>query len=104
METNLLEHDLNRIEIDLFYLDRLQRDLTYNINLLRRDDIVAVLPEYKKSMEALEEVRTNIIKFSNLRKKLQNSIDSNLKKYDLYLTQFKTEYGGETVLPFKRKP
>lgn len=103
MEMNLLEHDLNRIEVDLFYLDKLQRDLTYNINLLKRDDIVAVLPEYRKSVSALKEVRGNIIKFNNLRQKIQKSIDTKLKQYDFYFNEFEKEYSGETILPFKGK-
>jgi hypothetical protein len=104
METNLLEHDLGRIEVDLFYLDKMQRDLVYNINLLKRDDIVSVISQYRKSVDALREVRKQIIKFRYLRQDLQKNIESRLKQCEYYLEQFKRECeNNHKLLQFKKR-
>lgn len=103
METNLLEQDLNRIEVDLFYLDKMHRDLVYNINLLRRDDIVSVLSEYNKSLSALDEVCRQINKFKKLRQNLQKTLDNNLKQCEYYYNELQKEIDSiGKVLPFKR--
>jgi len=104
METSLLEQDLSKIEVDLFYLDKIQRDLIYNINLLKRDDIISVMSEYQKSVLALKEVRRQILKFRFLRQDLQKSINHKIKQCEYYLNQFEEEcrYSNK-VLKFKKR-
>lgn len=98
MELALLEQDLNKIEVDLFYLDKLQRDLVYNIQILKRDDVISVITEYRKSLEVLKEVRRKILKFRFMRQNLQDTIDKKMKQYDYYFEQLQNT---NKVLPFK---
>jgi len=104
MEMSLLETDLSRIEVDLFYLDKMQRDLIYNLNLLKSNEVISVISEYKKSLEALREVRKKIISIKHTRQYLQASIKDKNKQCDYYYNQLDKKVNEQSrVLQFKKK-
>jgi hypothetical protein len=81
MQLNLVESDLVEVSSSLDFLRKLESDLVFNIYILRRDGIVAVASEYKKSIEELKTTRHNIVAYTR-KKRILN------QKFDRYLRLF----------------
>jgi DNA repair ATPase RecN len=73
-EMDILCQDLEAIETDLMYLDKLQKDLNYNIKLLKQDEIITVITAYEQSVNQLNLVNTQITVFTSLKKQLKKRI------------------------------
>jgi hypothetical protein len=101
MEISLYQHDLKRIEIDSYYLDKIQRDLMYNIDFLRRGEIISVLMEYQKSIEALKNVRTQIIDLRNKKQELETQIEIRVTQIDGLYKAFEAQ--AMNILVFTKK-
>jgi len=69
MELDLIVNDLSVKTTDLEFLETLEGDLVYNINVLRQEKIIAIASQYKKSLLELESVRK---KHSILQKREKN--------------------------------
>lgn len=106
MNLNLLEEDLDVVDKNLIYLSRMRDDLIYNINLHRSGEVVTVIKEYRRSIDELEIVKEEIIKYENHRKMLKSKMEKKMKAYDFYLDEYKKAYNelnSEPVLLLFRK-
>lgn len=91
MALQMLEDDLDTINANLAYLEKLRKDLVYNINLHRSGKVITVVTEYKKSIDELEVVRAEIVKFQNHKDTVKKSMAKKLKTYDYYFTDYVEE-------------
>ncbi len=99
MELNSIEQDLQFVEMDLCYLDRLYEDLCYNIDLLSSGGVIVVLKEYHKSVYALKEIRKEIIKIKNLQIQLRNRLSTKITEYEYFFTEFEKQYNVVDLRP-----
>ena len=89
MELSILEQDIASVETDLCYLDVMQKDLNYNLDLLKKGEIVSVITAYKLSKDQLENVRLKTIELKNLKIKINNKINMVASSKKHYMDQFK---------------
>jgi hypothetical protein len=60
MHLDLVQNDLSAIDRDIEFLQDLALVLNENIEVLKTDGIIAVASEYKKAIEELKTVKTNL--------------------------------------------
>lgn len=106
MGLNLLEQDLDEVDKSLIYLGTIRDDLIYNINLHKSGEVISVMKEYKRSIDELEIVRLEIIKYEGHRRMVEQKLERKLKSYDFYLKQYEDEYEAlnrePVILLFKK--
>lgn len=107
MALSILEDDLSFVEEKLSFLTKVEEDLIYNIDFLRKPEIISVMSEYHKSITELKVIRKEIIKNRNLKIKIQKDIEKNMKSYDYYMDKLEQAYKDmeedKVILLFKRK-
>jgi len=105
MNLKLMEDDLCIIDRNLIYLNRIKRDLEYNIQLHRSGSTISVIKEYKRSMEELGVADGEILKYEHFRDNLKKEMKIKLDQYEKRLDEFESIYieevAEERVLPFK---
>jgi hypothetical protein len=94
-ELDILLQDLVAIDTDLSFLDKMHHDLIYNIELLKQEDIIAVMTAYDQSITQLQLVDNQIELFNNLRKKIKVRIKDKMAECEEYNQPNK-------ILEFKR--
>ena len=102
MKLSILEQDLKSIETDLCYLDTMYQDLNYNLNILKKDEIISVFSAYRLSQEQLKDVNKKIIEFKNTKLKLLRQIDQVTVNKNHYLDQFNSDIQKNNIIPFKK--
>jgi len=107
MELDILEADLFELTVDLKHLNKIEESLIYNIDFLKKDGIIAVASEYKKSVEQLKTVRDKILKYQSLKNKVMNSMKQKIQSKDFYQEEFNKRYkeleNNQVLLVFKIK-
>jgi hypothetical protein len=98
-EIKLIINDLDIIDNSLSVLYSLEKDLIYNINLHKTTRVVTVLMEYKKSIEWLRQVQSDIIKSNNAKNILEKDLARKQKRYELYREESGNR--GCVILPFR---
>jgi len=81
MRLNLIEGDLIVINSDLDYLNKIKEDLEYNIDLLKKEKIIAIASQYRRSINELAVVNTNIHNYENMKKALALRMGMVLKQH-----------------------
>jgi len=107
MELDILEADLFELTVDLKHLNKIEESLIYNIDFLKKDGIIAVASEYKKSVEQLKTVRDKILKYQSLKNKVMNSMKQKIQSKDFYQEEFNKKYkeleNNQILLVFRKK-
>ncbi len=107
MELDILEADLFELTADLNHLIKAEESLVYNICFLKKDGIVVVASEYKKSVSELKTVRSKILKYQSLKSKVLNSMKYKIQSRNFYKDQFNMTYkqleDDPIILVFKKK-
>ena len=94
------------VDQNLTYLIQVKEDLIYNINLHKSGKVITVIDGYKRSVDELQIVRDEIIKYQNHRLVLERKLEKKLKAYDYYLQEFEQAYedlNSEPVILLFRK-
>lgn len=106
LSLKLLEDDIETVQSNIGYLEKIKEDLEYNISLHRSDKVITVVEGYKKSLDELKSVKKELTKFENSKKMLKRKMDEKLKTYDYYFEEYVKEVENmkkETkILLFKR--
>lgn len=89
MDLTLIERDLVIVANDIDFLKKMEKDLIFNVKLLRKKNVIAIASEYKKSVEELKEVQQDIEKYVNLKKQLAESYRKKHKEYKDNMKKFK---------------
>jgi DNA repair ATPase RecN len=84
----LNQEDMGEIAAKLTVLDRLQKDLIYNIDLHKSGLVVTSIDEYKKTLKDLKKTREEIEKILKLQKKIEDSINKLVAEHERYNTQY----------------
>lgn len=107
MELSVIEADITEVEHQLMYLEAMQNDLIYNLELLRRPEIVAAINAYNQSIVQLKEVQSRILHYRSLRLKLNGKMDKYEKmQYQAYddLESIYSQLEKEkTILIFRKR-
>lgn len=110
MHISLVQSDLLAIDRDIQYLEDLAVVLNENIYILRSVGIIAVITEYKRSVQELKTVYENLSHYQNMKIKLNRDFDKHSKRRDNALFEFevlKGQLDGRKVIllfdPSKRK-
>ncbi len=88
MQLNLIHSDMDVIMADLLHMYAIEAELTENINILKKDKIVAVVSEYKKSVYELGVVRKNIAQWRNKELLLSRRMEIKERAYKSNIEQF----------------
>ena len=87
---HLTQEDMEEITIKLIVLNRLHKDLIYNIDLHRSGAVATSMNEYKKTLLDLTKTREEIHKILNLQKKLEDKLSKLVVNHDYYNGQYET--------------
>ena len=82
MRLNMVESDLIVINNDLDYLRKIKEDLEYNIDLLKKEKVIAIASQYKRSIDELSVVNTNIYNYESMKKVLALKMGNLLKQHE----------------------
>ena len=106
MELDLIVNDLRIINIDLEYLENIEEELVYNIKILKREKVVAIISQYKKSLLELESVKKNITHYRNNKAILEQKYEIKTKNYkkthEDYEIRRKAMENSKVILLFNR--
>lgn len=107
MALKLLEDDIDTVNINLAYLEKIQEDLIYNINLHKSGKVITEISGYRKSVDELKIVQLEITKFKNNQHLIKNKMQQKLTAYDYYFEKYIQEVENEKrqskILLFKKK-
>lgn len=84
----LSQQDMEEVAIKLTVLNRLQKDLIYNIDLHKSGTVATSIVEYKKTLKDLKKTRQEIENILTMQKKLENSISQMVKEHEFYNMQY----------------
>jgi len=84
----LSQEDLEEISIRLTVLNRLHKDLIYNIDLHKSGAVATSINEYKKTLKDLKKTREEITNILNLQKKTEEAIRKLVQSHDYYNMQY----------------
>jgi len=87
---HLTQEDMQEISIKLIVLNRLHKDLIYNIDLHRSGNVATSMNEYKKTLLDLTKTREEIHKILNLQKQLEDKLNKLVVNHDYYNGQYET--------------
>ena len=88
MQIGSIQQDLSIIDYNLAHLRRLERELVFNINFLKKEKIIAIAQEYKKSVLELKSVRKSIVKYVNDEIRISAKLERYIKRYSEYEEEF----------------
>lgn len=110
MHISIVQADLLAIDRDIQYLDDLAVVLTENIQVLKSIGIIAMITEYKRSVQELKTVYENLEHYRNMKIQLNRDFDKHIKMRDSTLFDFeilKRQLDGRKVIllfdPSRRK-
>ena len=107
MAIDLIENDLRAVGKELTTLKQIKKELEYNINFLKKDGIVAVASEYKKSVIQLERVSSKIMKLVTLKSELSNRLMQNETSHKFYFNEYKKIHKQleeeKVIIPFSKR-
>jgi hypothetical protein len=84
----LSQEDMDEVGTKLLILNKLQKDLMYNIELHKSGTVATSISEYKKTLSDLKKTRTEIESFLKAQKKLEDSIKKLVTDHEYYNTQY----------------
>lgn len=84
----LSQEDMEEISIKIIILNKLFKDLTYNVNLHKSKTVTTSINEYKKTLQDLKKTKEEIQRILNLQKKLENSVKKLVVEHDYYNFQY----------------
>jgi hypothetical protein len=107
LDLDLIEQDIETIDGDINYLNLIEEETVYNINILKQAGVVADLKTYKQSWQKLSHIRTKSEELKGkkiiLSKKLKQRIESKEfydKEWDQLHEEMETE---KVILVFKKR-
>lgn len=71
LEISIIAKDIEILEKDIYYLKIAQYTLKENLRVLKSEKVIAMVNQYKKSIEELDYVSSKIMVYSN---KLKNKV------------------------------
>ena len=106
MELKLLSDDLETVERNIIYLNKIEGDLLYNIKLHKSNHIVSVVSEYRKSINQLATVRKKLAEHKSKKFSLEAALEKKIKNYEYYNKELEVEFervNSESVILLFRK-
>jgi hypothetical protein len=85
---HLVQEDMSELSLNLISLNKLQKDLMYNLDFHKKGGITTSIGEYKKSVKDLEKVRIEMQKIVNMEKNLEDKLKKLIKEHDFYNSQY----------------
>jgi hypothetical protein len=105
MEVSILQQDLEYIELDLVYLNKICEELQYNLEFLKKNSITVTLDSYSLSLDQLKAARERILELKTLKRQLMQSLESTIEEQLKYIDIFmelKKQPQQAKILQFKK--
>jgi hypothetical protein len=105
MELSLCDADLDVLTMDMYYFKDLLDTLKYNYNFLKKETIVVMMYQYRKTIIEMGAVETKVISVKNQMDKVNKSIDAKVKTLEYLYEELerKNELEKFKILQFKRR-
>lgn len=110
MHISTIQSDLSAVDRDIQYLEDLELVLIENVYILKSTGIIAIITEYKRSVQELATVGKNLEHYRKLKIKFTRDSEKHGKMRDDAIFEFeilKKQLGGRKVIllfdPSKRK-
>lgn len=84
MELSIVEQDLIVVTSDLNYLHEMENTLLENLKILKKEKVIAMASQYKKSINELEDVRSAIRKRVNVKINLDRRLEIAVRRHKTY--------------------
>ena len=88
MQIGTINQDLSIVAYNLTHLRKLENDLIFNIIFLKKDKIIAIASEYKKSKEELKSVQKSIRKYVNDEIRLSRALEEYTRKFNTCVEEY----------------
>lgn len=88
MQLDLIYGDLKTVTEDLVHMHIVKQDFIDNIEVLKQDKIVAMMFEYRRSVEGLEQIEKKISQWTNKKRMLEKRKEAKLKAYESNMREF----------------
>lgn len=108
MQISMCVQDLQIAQQHLQKLKSSEKDLVFNVNFLKRDNVVAVANEYRKSVDQLKYIRKKISEISSKMAGIERELDQKRKQFENYSNEFElakkwlNEENSSVVINFKK--
>jgi hypothetical protein len=107
LDLDLIEQDIEAIDGDINYLNLVEEETIYNINILKQEGIVADLKSYKQSWQKLAHIRTKVEELKSKRGSLATKLKQRMaskeyydKEWDILHKEMEDE---KVILVFKKR-
>ncbi len=90
MQLNLIHGDMDVIMTDLIHMYAIEAELSENIVILKKDKIVTIASEYKKSVYELGMVQKKIAQWKNRELSLSRRMEVKERAYKSNVEQFES--------------
>jgi hypothetical protein len=82
------QEDMEEVSVKITILNKLQKDLVYNVNLHKSGTVTTSLNEYKSTLKDLKKTREEIKRILNLQQRLEGAIEKLITEHDYYNFQY----------------
>ena len=107
LDLDLIEQDIEAIDGDINYLNLVEEETIYNINILKQDGIVADLKSYKQSWQKLAHIRTKVEDLKRKRGMLATKLKQRVASKEYYDKEWdnlhKEMEDEKVILVFKKR-
>lgn len=104
MKLDNFQADMEDIEDELVLAEKIQEELRYNAEFLKKPQIISSFKLYKQTLKDLPDIRDQILNIISKKRKLISLIKKTEKAYEYYFKQYETlmAISEPKVLEFKK--
>lgn len=88
MEMNLLEKEIDILNTDIHYMKIAKSALKENLKILKKEKVIAMANQYKKSIDELQHITNKIQLYERHRFKTESKLEKLQKKYNIYAEDY----------------
>ena len=107
LDLDLIEQDIEAIDGDINYLNLVEEETIYNINILKQEGIVADLKSYKQSWQKLVHIQTKVEELKGKRNMLATKLKQRMASKEYYDKEWENLHkemeDEKVILVFKKR-
>jgi len=103
MDVSMAEKELEIITTDIHYMEIAESTLKENLNILKRERVIAMASQYKKSIQELSHIHSKIKTYRVHATRLEKRLDELVRRHKVYLEDYKAQkkfVEGQKVILF----
>jgi len=91
MDISVTENELIILNRDLHYMEIAESTLCENLKILKKEKVIAMASQYKKTVNELEYIGEKIKTYREHINRLENNLQKLLNKHNIYMTDYKAQ-------------